>query len=220
MRDEERLRESPPLWVSLWASPWTSLLAIALIAMSASHAQARGGGGSESETIAITAFSSSYTNLKLGTNPNDTTVDQIAPTIDVELAWRVHSVFSFTFSWCHFGEPDPNNPSVLPDKADGFGLGVKVDLPGFFFIGDSQGGGGSQHSKRHPVNTYLFGEVLKFFMTDINSGTKVSTTAARDGFGMDIFPFNQHVYIATRFGLFNLLGVTYFTYAWGLGASF
>lgn len=194
------------------------LVFAAAIALGTAPADAAG--GSDREVLAITAFSSAYSNLKLGTNPNDTTVDQIAPTIDAEIALRAHSIFSFTLSWCHFGDPDPANPSQLASTADGFGVGVKVDLPGFFFFGDSRGGGGSQNAKKHPVNTYLFGEVLKFFMTDINTGAKVSTTAARDGLGVDIYLFNRHVYLAGRVGLLNLLGVTYLTYAWGLGASF
>lgn len=189
------------------------IVAVVLLPQSAQADSSRG------DFLSVTGFSSTYSNLKLGTNSNDTAVDETAPTIDLEVALRVHTIFSFTVSWCHFGDPDTTKPSQLQYTADGFGVGAKIDLPGFLFIGD-KGGGAAQHGKKHPVNTYIFGEVLKFFMTDAKTGVKVSTTAARDGFGIDIYPFNQHVYLATRFGLFNLLGVTYLTYAWGLGTSF
>lgn len=169
------------------------------------------------ETLALTGFSSSYTNLKLGSNPNNTSVESVAPSVDVELALRGQSVFSFFVSWTHFSDPDPNDASQLPYTADGFGLGIKIDLPGFFFVGKSSANRGG---KQHPVNTYLFGEVIKFFLTDISDGVKVSTTAARDGLGVDIFPFNQTAYVALRVSLLNLLGATYVSYSWGLGFSF
>lgn len=165
----------------------------------------------------MTGFYSSYANSNISSS-SAASVD-VTPSVDIEASIRLRAIFSLTLTWVQFQNPDPNNNSQFQDDLSGFGLGMKIDLPGFFFMG----GGNDELEramKKSPLNTYIFGEVLKLTVTTPSTGGATTTSAGRGGIGCDIFPYFQHTYLSIRFALLNLLGVSYASYAVGVGFRF
>ncbi len=174
---------------------------------------------SERDIISLTTFSTYYANSKVSSSAGSSSSFQLQPSIDMELSLRVRAIFNLTLTWNRFEDPDPSNAAQLQDEVGGFGLGMKIDLPGVFLIG-GKNQDLTREGKKTPLNTFLFGEVLKLAMTDVSTGAKTTTTAGRGGFGADFFPFEHMAYLSFRFGIMNVLGVSYFNYAWGFGLHF
>lgn len=195
------------------------ILVVGALLSTGRPAQAHNSNEVTRDYVAVTTFSSSYASANLGTNPSSANGNALMPSVDMEFALRFNTIFNLTLSWTRFQDPDPNDTTFLQDEAGGFGAGLKIDLPGFFFLG-SRADDNTRRAKNYAFNTYLFGEVVKLTLTDMKTGSKITATGGRDGIGMDIFPWNQTAYLSTRVAFFNLLGVSYINYAWGFGMRF
>jgi hypothetical protein len=168
------------------------------------------------DSYTITAYYTKYVSSGLSSGAATGTP---TPSYDLEVAMRLQGIFSLTLDYSHFGTPDLTDPNETTYQISGVGIGMKVDMPGFFFIHGTRIQS-IRESKLNPVNTFLFGEILKSSLNDLSKGTASTTTTPRYGFGIDLFPFTDSIYISTRGALFNLLGVTSFSYAGGIGIRF
>ncbi len=140
--------------------------------------------------------------------------------LDLELNLRLQSVFSLTAVFSNFTNPDPSQSATqLQVFMRGYGGGMKVDFPGFFFLFGNKSES-LRDGKIYPVNTYMFGQLLIYDYFDISAGTKAVVSVPRYGVGMTIFAFNPYSYFETRFALFNLLGSTYVSPGLGVGVNF
>jgi hypothetical protein len=168
------------------------------------------------DNYSITAYYSSYVSSGLSSGA---ATGQPPPSYDLEVAWRMQGIFSLTADYSQFKSPDLSDPNETTYQISGFGLGMKIDLPGFFFYGGRRLES-IRETKKKPVNTFIFGEILRSTLNDLSKGTTSTTTTPRYGFGIDVFPFTDSVYLSFRIALFNLLGVTSFSYGAGLGIRF
>ena len=167
------------------------------------------------EYITLESYYSTYSLFNGSANGG---TKQLTPSVDAELGIRLQSVFSFLIVATGFTEPDPQNTSLVQSWQRGYGLGMRVELPGFFFLfGRKQDS--SRDGKFYPVNTYMFGEAIRFDSTDIATGAKTTFTAPKYGFGADLFLFNPYAYLSFRYSLFSYLGSTYGSFAAGVGVS-
>jgi hypothetical protein len=168
------------------------------------------------DNYSLTAYYTSYVSSGLSSGA---ATGQPPPSYDLEAAVRLQGIFSLTADFSMFKSPDLSDPNETTYQITGYGLGMKVDLPGFFFY-HGRRIESIRETKLKPVNTFLFGEILKANLNDLSKNIASTTTTPRYGFGVDVFPFNDTVYFAFRIALFNLLGVTSFSYAGGFGIRF
>lgn len=179
-----------------------------------------GAGGTASDRFALTVYSSRYANTNLSSASASTSSSQPpANSLDVELAIRLQTIFALTLLYSKFDRPEAGTTTYLPDELSGIGMGMKIDLPGFFFLFGKKEES-AREGKKYPINTFLFGEIMKTNLTDVNTGAFSTTTTPRYGFGFDTFLFQSYVFLSGRGMLFNVLGVTYFGYSGGLGLRF
>lgn len=95
-----------------------------------------------------------------------------------------------------------------------YGLGVKVDLPGFFFLGASIND--LIHKRRsNPVNTYVEWATVFY---DPKDGSN-ATSANRFGFGTDIFLINR-LFLNVSVTVMSLQSNLFVSPAAGLGWEF
>jgi hypothetical protein len=177
-----------------------------------SLARAKAGGP---EHITFESYYSTYSFFNGGSSSS---TKQLTPSIDAELGIRLQSVFSFLIVGSGFTDPDPNNTNEIQSTQKGFGLGMRVELPGFFFF-FSKKQDSSRDGKFYPVNSYMFGEAIRFDSTDVATGAKTTFTAPKYGFGADFFLFNPYAYLSVRYSLFSYLGSTYACLGAGVGVS-
>jgi len=95
-----------------------------------------------------------------------------------------------------------------------YGLGIKVDLPGFFFIGGYTNDL-VRKKKKHPVNTSL----IYSKMSARDTGSSHSFIDDRLGFAADIF-LAGNVYLNVDLGLLSHQGNQFFAPGFGLGYEF
>lgn len=198
---------------------WSVFFALIGITLNAS-AQSRSGSKGERDYIDINAYQSTYQNSKVSAASSSTSSSDTLPSsLDVEIAIRLRATYSLILAYVNFQDPDPNNADQYQNTISGFGVGLKIDLPGFFLIG-----GGNEDlirsAKKRPFNTFLFGEILKLNMVVPNSGGTLTTSSGRGGFGLDIFPFTKTMYLSLRFSVLNFLGVSYMSPGFGAGINF
>ena len=170
------------------------------------------------DLVSLTAYQTLYVNSGMSTINNAGT-GYPPPSLDGEIAIRLLGIFSLTAIYSQFADPEVGNSNHVQQKIWGAGAGMKVDMPGFFFLFSRRNDSG-RDGKRYPVNTFLFGEILKMYLTDVSTNAPSGATTPRYGFGGDLFLFNPYVYFSFRLSMFNLIGATYFGSSYGLGIRF
>jgi hypothetical protein len=180
---------------------------------------AKADSGNRQDKYAFTSFYTMYSQSGLSSGSGAAGSGSPAPSLDVEFAIRLQTIFNLTLLYSRFQTPDSSNTAQLQDNISGYGLGMKIDLPGFFFIGGKREQS-EREGKLHPVNSFLFGEILRSTLVDAAAGTTTTSTTPRYGFGFDLFLFNPYVYLSLKLSLLNLLGATYLGAGAGLGCTF
>ncbi len=171
--------------------------------------------GKQRERFALTSYYSNYAQLGFGADASK----NMSPSIDLEIALRFNTIFSLTLIYSKFQDPNVEDTAFLPNKIQAAGAGMKIDLPGFFFISSNKQDS-SREAKRYPLNTFIFGEVLKFDSLDLTTNIRIAGTAPKYGIGFDLFLFNPYVFLSGRYTFFNYIGESYQSYAGGIGVSF
>jgi hypothetical protein len=136
-------------------------------------------------------------------NPNNS-MATLNQTVGVNLNARFYRIFSLVGTYAKSPKPDWSY----------YGLGLKIDLPGFFFIS-----GISydfvRRKKNQPVNTYVI--IEKLMATQ--SGQKDSFIDDKLGGGVDI-AMSSHVYLNLEVALLSHQGNQFFAPAIGIGYEF
>ncbi len=162
----------------------------------------------------ITTYHSSFSNISLS---SESLKPELPQSLDVELALRFRSIFNLAFVAQRFLH-DPESPiNSLKAERQAFGLELKIDLPGVFFIGKA-GDFSKQNGKNWPFNSFLYGNILRVNTTN-ESGARDSSFASRYGFGLDVFIFNQIAYISMYVGGFQFEANTFLQSGVGLGVT-
>ena len=138
---------------------------------------------------------------------------------DAELAVRVFSIVSIVGSLANSIEPDMNDAGASPYRFRTAGGGIKIDIPGLFFIGAEKRDYRAS-TKSHPFNLFFVAEALLLEMRDIATHGTVTVSARRAGFGLDIFPFVNLSHFTIRALAFNYANSTYVVTSFGGGVTF
>ena len=167
--------------------------------------------GWRDRNFSFDTYYTSYQNVSIHNNVSL----NLPPSLDFDFGYRTYKIFSFHAHASHFFAPQ--SADQIQSKITQYGLGFKVDLPGFFFIGaDSEDMLNNQ--KQYPVCTSAFFDLIK--TTTTMNGVLENGFSHRAGLTMDFFLFNESVYLTLRGGAFTFLGDTYSFYSAGLGAIF
>lgn len=140
----------------------------------------------------------------------------LPPSIDLEISWRFYKTFSMRLIGSSFSEGAGSG--YIQGSISQFGVGFKVDLPGFFFLGAKQSDL-SRVGKRWPICTSAFLDLVQI-QAKYPDGAEVSGISNRFGVVTDAFLFNPLVYLSVRGGGFNYRGDNFTFYSVGLGAIF
>jgi hypothetical protein len=128
---------------------------------------------------------------------------------EAELGLRVMGIFSISA----IGERSQDN------TMQGFGGGLRIDLPGFFFIG-ADDRDLRKKAKSYPVNTSIFMQTISIQYKPVGQTTALKNTTTRYGVTIELFPFQQMVYVSLEGGLYNYGGNSYALTGAGLGMQF
>lgn len=127
----------------------------------------------------------------------------------VEAGVRAMNIFCLSL----IGQKGEENANDI----QGYGLGLRVDLPGFFLIG-----GTDQHFRRrakgYPFNTSLFMQSIK--TRYMQGAAETNTITSRYGLTVEVFPFQTMVYITLEAGIYNFAGNSFANSGVGLGLQF
>ncbi len=140
----------------------------------------------------------------------------LPPSIDLEFSWRFYKIFSMRLIGSSFSEGAGS--SYIQGRISQVGLGFKVDLPGFFFLGAKQSDL-NRVGKRWPICTSAFLDLVQI-QAKYPDGAEVTGISNRFGVVTDAFLFNPRVYLSVRGGGFNYLGDNFTFYSMGLGVIF
>ena len=163
--------------------------------------------------LAITSYYSSFSDLAL----SEGDIQQLAPSIEVEFSFRLHSVFNFTISSIQFLNDTESAVEAVAAERSGFGIGAKIDLPGVFFIGSRPNI--KRKGKNYPINSFIFANILR--TTTISTlGEESKSMTTKYGLGADIFLFNNVAYLSLIAGLYLNEGNSFSTTGAGLGLTF
>lgn len=142
-----------------------------------------------------------------------------APSADVDVAIRVLGPLNLLGSLTNTVEPDRNDPNITPFRIRTTGAGLKLDLPGFFFLG-SKGRSFFDWGKSRPISTSLFAEAVNLELKDLLNTTTAQQTAGRFGIGLDLFPWTQLSHFTLRWMYLNSANTGYWVYSFGGGITF
>lgn len=101
----------------------------------------------------------------------------------------------------------------------GWGLGFRVDVPGFF-LWNAKDADFSRIGKKYPVNTSLYGFAVPTSYFDSDGNLIAKGLGMKFGFEVDIFLLNRFTYMSLSAAGFNYLGRSYMSGAAGLGFQF
>lgn len=155
--------------------------------------------------FSVVINSTSYSDVQTQSGQAETT---LTSSYEGELGIRMHSLFSFLLT--------ANKES--DDLRQGFGLGMRVNLPGFFLLGASRKDS-TRWARNYPVNTSFYVKAEKMTVKD-EEGPEVNTLATQYGLSMDIFLFNPLIFISGHASLFTLQGNVFFASGGGVGFEF
>ncbi|MCB0390630.1 MAG: hypothetical protein KDD58_05045 [Bdellovibrionales bacterium] len=165
--------------------------------------------------IAFSAYQSNYQDLSLS---SDGSKQELPPSLDVELSFRLYSIFNFSFVASKFMHDEESSIGSLSAERQAFGLGMKIDFPGIFFVGASRTFA-SRNGKNWPVNSFCYGNIQQV-STKNATGEKDQSMVATYGLGFDIFLFNKLAFISALLGGYQLENNTYLQTGFGLGVAF
>ena len=189
----------------LWA-----FVAIGFLSATAAEAKRR-----EPDYISLSGFYSQYLNAGI----KDTTLKHPAPSADMELAIRFLPIVSLIGSASNSIEPDPDDTDTSQYRIRTAGGGLKIDIPGFLFIGADRSDF-RKWSKSSPLNLFILGEALSLEMRDVITYQSTYYLAGRYGVGLDIFPFTTYSHFTLRYMYMNYANNGYAVYSFGGGITF
>ncbi len=166
------------------------------------------------QTFAFSTYYSTYHNVSVGSAESKS----LPSSLDLEIALRLNSIFSLTLQGLQFQTASASETDLIQEEIKAYGLGIKIDLPGFLFYGGDRRDF-SRAYKRYPANSSIFLDVIKVEANDAN-GTMVTSVSNRYGIAMDFFLFNPLVYLCVQFGGISYQADTQSFYGVGLGATF
>ncbi len=135
---------------------------------------------------------------------------EVASSIDLEAGLRLQRIFKgFLFA------------SLAPDsQRTEYGLGLRVELPGFFFINGRMQDFIRKGMKR-PINTSLYLTTAKAQFKNPQGVLQLDTFAVRYGLSMSWFPMRkQGLYFRLEGGVYSVGGNGFLTYGLGMGLAF
>lgn len=148
---------------------------------------------------------STYQDVKLSEGEPAT----LDTSLDVEIGFRLHSLFSFLLV----------GSSSVASMRQGYGLGFRIGLPGFFFLGATRKQ--TYRSRRHyPVNTSMFVTTSSMSWIPDSQEEEETVLASRYGLSLDIFLFQSLTFLTAYGGLYSFGGDTFLNYGGGLGVEF
>ena len=152
----------------------------------------------------VNSHYTSYTDLKLSGGEEVL----IEPALAVELDFRVSGPFSLILG---------GSQAVDSLRTD-YGLGIRVDVPGFFLLGGSPRDL-RRAMKNYPVNTSIY------YISSVTTIKAANTPDVRSvtgtyGFTIDIFLFNKVAYWTNHVSVYTLQGNSFLALGSGLGAQF
>ncbi|MCB9026631.1 MAG: hypothetical protein H6625_09965 [Bdellovibrionaceae bacterium] len=165
--------------------------------------------------FAVTTYYSTYDDVSLSDTESKV---KLPPSLDVELTLRLMSIFNIALTAKRFIHDENSPVSSLSTERQSFGLGLKVDLPGIFFVGGSSKFA-SLRGKNWPVNSFFYG-IVQQVASENASGSTDKAFATSYGLGMDVFLFNEIAYLSLHTGGFQFENNTFFQLSGGLGATF
>jgi len=145
--------------------------------------------------------STSYSDI--GQNENSPKTS-LTGTLNVNLNARLYKIFSLFSS---FGTTTQSNWSY-------YGLGIKVDLPGFFFI-SARPDDLVRSKKLHTTNTYI--AVSKMFTHEVSQNKNFMND--KIGLGVDVF-ISASIYLNLELGVLSYQGNQFLAPAIGMGYEF
>jgi hypothetical protein len=157
--------------------------------------------------VSLSTQMMTYSDLKT----SDTTVsEELASSLELELDLRMRGPFQLAFV----------GSRAIDNLRQAYGIGLRVDLPGFFMLGGSKGK--NRSSRNYPVNTSIFGHLLQTTLLpeDEATGVKQMAFSTNTGLSIDVFLFNPKAFLTGQFSIYNFKGNAYMTYGGGLGVEF
>ena len=149
---------------------------------------------------------SEYNDLQMSSS---TAAEVIDPSIDIEVGIRLKSLFQFIVT----------HSISTEDTRTATGAGFRVDTPGFLWFGT----GSRQHrygQKNYPVNTSLFTYLFQAQVGPEDSSDTETTNGSTSGLTIDLFLFNQYVYLSLQGAITNQQGNVFTSHSAGLGVEF
>lgn len=128
----------------------------------------------------------------------------LSSSYDVEYDYRIYNPFSIVVSFS----------KALDDSREGGGVGMRVDLPGFFFYKKSRFDL-FRSSKAQPLNSSVF--FITSWVSQKNKGIK--TLDSRFGGAVEAFIYNELFFVG-EMGAYVLDGEGFLFGALGLGYEF
>lgn len=164
------------------------------------------------------SFSGFYSHYKLR-GEADAGIQWPSHSADVELSVRLISIFSLVGSLSNSIAPEGVSSGYSLYRYRAERIGLKVDLPGFFFIGSSVKDF-TRSGKFHPLNLFAIAESVNLEMKNVNSPDTTTASGRTVGLGIDIFPFTKLSHFTIRYQYFNYASTSYAVLGSGGGITF
>ncbi|MCB0385134.1 MAG: hypothetical protein KDD43_07055 [Bdellovibrionales bacterium] len=152
----------------------------------------------------VNSHYTSYSDLKLSGGEEVL----LEPSLAVELDFRVSGPFSLILG---------GSQAVDSLRTD-YGLGIRVDVPGFFLLGGSARDL-RRAAKNYPVNTSIY-YISSVTTVRAANAPDVKSVTGTYGFTIDIFLFNNVAYWTNHISVYTLQGNSFLALGSGLGAQF
>jgi hypothetical protein len=171
----------------------------------------------KSSRLSISVLRSQYSDIKMNTSKASETPTQtnkvtgFEPTNDVEMDIRLRNYFNLALTY---------GKSIRGPDTTNMGGGLRVDTPGFFFLGGNPMKDVKEPHKRFPINTSIFAFLIYQLQEEEGTTTVNGYVGSNLGVAMDIFLFNHSVYSTAQASVFNMQSNAFFSYAFGLGIEF
>lgn len=181
-----------------------TFLILALFSGILNPSAAKARGLSES-LLYVSSTYSDYEDLKIAGGDKVT----ISPTLDVEIGLRFRKMFNFLI----------NAAQTTDHTREEYGLGLKVDLPGFFWMGVGYGDF-SREAKNYPVNSSVFLSSQLTTITSVPDDDDNKSLSTKLGITVDIFLFNPLTFLTASAYVYTFNGNSFLGTRAGLGAQF
>lgn len=183
-----------------WIGSFGTVLWISFLAVPAIADSARG-----EATVSLVVRASEVSDLRSSGN-NDEPAQKFGSTLSGEFGLRLRGYFQFV------GIAYRNHN----DTRQGIGGGFRVDTPGFFWLGGKDRKVGRRN---WPINTSIAGFIIR--STTIKSDdTKNQTLDSRMAMAIDVFPFNNLIFLTAEAALLTSNGNGFSDFGGGIGMEF